>query len=106
MKELNVKSILGDPNVPYYYKLGNRVHPYFLAGIEYVITAIEKKGIELWAAMDSDNKDRIYVFDEEPKCNEGVWEATWSYKVILNPKDFPEITFESSPKKIRIFVED
>lgn len=46
MKELEVKSILEDSNVPYYYKLGGRVHPYFLAGIEYAIRVIENKRME------------------------------------------------------------
>lgn len=63
-------------------------------------------GIELWAAMDEDDESRIYVFDFEPKCNEGVWGRTWDYIFLLDPKDFPGINFENSPRKLRLLMED
>jgi hypothetical protein len=51
MKELEVKAMLADPNIPDEYKLGGRLDSRFLDGVEYAERAMEKAE-EFWVARD------------------------------------------------------
>jgi hypothetical protein len=104
MKELEVKSMLSDPSIPDSYKLGGRLDERFLAGVEYAEAVIEKAPL-LWAARDKD--DEVNFFANKPSydvCYNSFMSATNS-KAAVN-KWFPEITWENSPKKVRLILED
>jgi hypothetical protein len=105
MKELEIKAMLADTDIPDDYKLGGRLDERFLAGVEYAERAMERNTVkEVWAAMDEDDKGHIYIIEEKPTLDEGVWGG----KVLLtfNSKVLPSLTFENSPKKVRLILED
>lgn len=108
MKELEIKSMLADPNIPDDYKLGGRLDERFLAGVEYAEAAMEKAP-ELWIARDK-NDDRlnwiggIYLFLTEPRCRKDVFYSDLSKMIQLPREMFPEITFENSPQKVKIVI--
>jgi hypothetical protein len=108
MKELEVKSMLADPNIPDSYKLGGRLDERFLAGVEYAEAAMEKAP-ELWIARDK-NDDRwnwiggIFLFLTEPRRRNGVFYGDLSKMIQLPKESFPEVTFENSPQKIKIII--
>jgi hypothetical protein len=105
MKELEVKSMLADPNIPDSYKLGGRLDERFLAGVEYVEALIEEAP-ELWIARDRDD-DRIYLYEDNPACDEECgmfYECDNDFIIELPKESFPEVTFENSPQKIKIII--
>lgn len=104
MKELDEKAMLADPNIPDSYKLSGRLDERFLAGIEYAEATMEKAS-ELWIARDRSGVTHFFI--NKPSYNEdyGCFEPTKSQKVT-SKKCFPEVTFENSPRKVRLILED
>jgi hypothetical protein len=104
MKELDVKAMLADPNIPDSYKLGGRLDERFLAGVEYAEAAMEKSS-EFWVAKE--RSGIIHFFINKPSFNEDYecFEPTKSKKVTSKTW-LPEITFENSPRKVRLILED
>lgn len=115
MKELEIKSMLADPNIPDDYKLGGRLDERFLAGVEYAEAAMEKAP-ELWIARNKDpelwiggNKintgiGSISLLVDEPIRNGDIFYNTISKMLYLPDKLFPEITFENSPQKVKLVI--
>lgn len=62
--------------------------------------------MKLWIARDKDGTLRL--FDTIPvKHEEGYWTSPRGYYDIeLNSNLFPEVTWENSPKKVELVVED
>jgi hypothetical protein len=104
MKELEVKAMLADPNIPDSYKLGGRLDERFLAGVEYAEAAMEKAS-EMWVARDRGGV--MHFFINKPSYNEDFecFEPTKSLKATSRTC-FPEVTFENSPRKVRLILED
>lgn len=57
--------------------------------------------IDAWVARDINKV--IVLHKVEPKCWEGFYLG--SLMAILDKNDFPEITFENSPKKVKVTIE-
>jgi hypothetical protein len=111
MKELEVKSMLKDSRIPEQYKLGGRLSSEFLDGVEFAEQRIMEKGMEVWLARDIDGN--LWAFKLKPyhyvnRRDELVWrndDSPQNY-IYLGGKSFPEVTFENSPVKARIILED
>ena len=58
--------------------------------------------MELWIARDKCGC--VYLFTSEPKYNiiYGSWESYDSEQIELCILCFPEVTFENSPRKVKI----
>jgi hypothetical protein len=105
MKELEVKAMLADPNIPNDYKLGGRLDERFLAGVEYAEAATEKAP-ELWVARDKKNKALIYLYRNKPfrDIESGIFYEEDSDVIELPEEAFPEVTWENSPQKVNIVI--
>lgn len=107
MKELEVKAMLADPNIRDSYKLGGRLDERFLAGVEYAEAAIEKAPT-IWVARDK-VRDGIYLYENKPSRDEEYgqfFEGDNDFIIGLPKTDFPEVTWENSPRKVKIILED
>jgi hypothetical protein len=106
MKELEVKSMLADPNIPDSYKLGGRLDERFLAGVEYAEAAMEKSP-ELWVARDGGGYPSTYLFTKKPKVNCDCFLPIDGDVAMETFEDlFPNLTFGNSPRKVRLILED
>jgi hypothetical protein len=56
----------------------------------------------LWAAMDSNDDERIYLFDEKPIDHYGDWQAKYGYLAEIDSRLIPELTYENSPKQVEL----
>jgi hypothetical protein len=103
MKELEVKAMLADPNIPDSYKLGGRLDERFSAGVEYAEAAIEKAP-ELWITKDKGGTTSIFSrkpsYDENYDCFIPI-----SFEIIDKPW-LPEVTFEDSPCRVKLILMD
>lgn len=52
----------------------------------------------LWIARDITGT--LLCHTGKPKCKFGYWYS--SYMMIVNPKWYPEVTFENSPQKVEL----
>jgi hypothetical protein len=109
MKELEVKAMLEDSRIPEQYKLGGRLSSEFLDGVDYAEQRIKEKGVEVWMARDDDGD--LYAYTCKPCRTQelGFWELEGPYLcdfIRLKSELFPEVTFENSPVKARIILED
>jgi hypothetical protein len=111
MEELEVKAMLEDSRIPEQYKRGGRLSSEFLDGVDYAEQRIMEKGVKVWLTRDPDGEVRGFfgepVFDEE----EEIWTDNPGAigngpDFFLDEYDFYDITFENSPKKARIILED
>lgn len=79
-------------------------HKAFTDGAKYADRHPAKKQtatIDAWVAMD---KNKIIALHRvKPKCWEGFYLG--SVMAILDKNDFPEVTFENSPKKVKVTIE-
>jgi hypothetical protein len=109
MKELEVKAMLEDSRIPEQYKRGGRLSSEFLDGVEFAEQRIMEKGVEVWLARD-DNRD-LYAYTCKPYRTKEYGCRKWrspymSDFVRLKSELFPEVTFENSPVKARIILEN
>jgi hypothetical protein len=112
MKELEVKSMLADERIPAQYKLDDRLSSEFLDGVDYAEQHIIEKGVEVWVARDS--YGWLSVFTHKPAKFVGKDKKYYSWNdpkdfahiIHLHPDLFPEITFDNSPVKARIILEE
>jgi hypothetical protein len=109
MKELEVKAMLADNRIPEQYKRGSRLSSEFLDGVDYAEQRIMEKGVRAWLMRDE--KNLLYVFCQEPPANTKIidhWFSNWlpGHIEIKDDALFPEVTFENSPVKARIVLED
>jgi hypothetical protein len=103
MKELEVKAMLADPNIPDSYKLGGRLDERFLAGVEYAEAAIEKAPA-MWIARDKGGTTSF--FSKKPSYNENYnWFMPMNFETI-GETWLPEVTWGNSPRKVRLILED
>jgi hypothetical protein len=121
MKELEVKAMLADPNIPDSYKLGGRLDERFLAGIEYAEATMEKAPT-VWVAKDRDGKyfsGWTHLFLNKPERSEEqgcffIIDKDGKYDIfndIFNMINLTNITihgltWENSPRKVRLILED
>jgi hypothetical protein len=109
MKELEVKAMLADPNIPDSYKLGGRLDERFLAGIEYA-EAVMEKAPGMWVARDETDGFRggLFLYKEEPMREEkyDMFDDRVDSMIELPEEAFPEVTWENSPRKVRLILED
>jgi hypothetical protein len=108
MKELEVKAMLADPNIPDQYKLGGRLDDRFLDGVEYAERAMEKHQT-FWVARDRDEDGRIgqlSLYSEKPKRRESDFITENGFHVNLPRYMFHNLTFEDGPKKLKLIIED
>lgn len=54
----------------------------------------------LWAAMDSDDDKRIYLFDDKPRDINGEWHGCKGYIAEIDSNLIPELTYENSPQQV------
>ena len=52
----------------------------------------------LWLARNLD--DALFCHTCKPTCKAGYWYST--YMMIVDPEWYPEVTFENSPKKLKL----
>jgi len=66
-----------------------------------------KKELTLWAARD-DGDGTIYLFSERPYCTPfEMWVTSENdYVMMLPHTDLPELTFENSPRKVKLTIEE
>lgn len=76
------------------YKINNYLFSF--DAYEGIITEVNKN--YLWIARDADNS--LNCFIEKPKLNAAGWYA--SYMMIIPKEFYPEVTFENSPKKLKL----
>jgi hypothetical protein len=104
MKELEVKSMLADPNIPNDYKLGGRLDERFLAGVEYAEAAMEKAPT-VWVARDKGKYGKLFLYGSEPNRDGDLFDSDDVFFTI-STNLFPEVTWENSPRKVRLILED
>jgi hypothetical protein len=104
MKELEIKQMLADKNIPDCYKWGGKLDSRFLDGVEYAERAFKKNGLDMWASMDEDDDERIYITQEKPKLYEGVWNGNVLF--TIDSSVLPSLNFENSPLRVKIILED
>lgn len=76
----------------------------FKAGVEYADRHPAKRQtatIDAWVARDKDG--RIFIYENKPYREEDLWDG--SYYIELPKNDFQEVTFENSPKKVKVTIE-
>jgi hypothetical protein len=103
MKDLEVKAMLADPNIPDSYKLGGRLDERFLAGVEHAEAAVEKAPT-MWLARELNGL--LAIFNEKPRKLNNRFIGKGVYMFDLRSKTFPSLTFEDSPRKVRLILED
>jgi hypothetical protein len=54
----------------------------------------------LWAAMDSDDDERIYLFDDKPRDINGEWHGCKGYIAEIDSNLIPELTYDNSPQQV------
>jgi hypothetical protein len=114
MKELEVKAMLEDSRIPEQYKLGGRLSSEFLDGVDYAEQRIMEKGVEVWVARDSygwlsvfpHKPAKFLNYDKDKKYYSWNDPKDFAHIIHLHPDLFPEVTFENSPVKARIILED
>lgn len=106
--------------IPDEYKMGGRLSSEFLDGVDYAEQRIMEKGVEVWLARDGSGILCAYL--HKPICNmepfsKSCYWIDWvsnKMKIFrnryppleLDRKSFPEVTFENSPQKARIILEN
>lgn len=62
---------------------------------------------ELWLVRNKDEGSRLYAFTEEPikSVYNGHFYSNSSKTFLLPSFMFPEVTFENSPRKVKIELE-
>jgi hypothetical protein len=105
MKALEIKTMLADERIPEQYKLGGRLSSEFLDGVDYAEQRIMEKGVGVWLARDGDNS--LYLSEEKPERHGKVRVFKCDgLSTMLSDEMFPEVTFDNSPVKARIILED
>jgi hypothetical protein len=111
MKELEVKEMLADSRIPEQYKCGGRLSSEFLDGVDYAEQRIMEKGVEIWLARNE--KGYLHAHLHKPTLNHignsgGYWcdRKSSAHLFQLDSSSFPEVTFENSPVKAQIILED
>jgi hypothetical protein len=106
MKELEVKEMLEDSRIPEQYKRGGRLSSEFLDGVDFAEQRIMEKGVEVWLARNKNGK--IFAHLAKPSRLVKFFVSSQNIMYLGDDKDnvFPEVTFENSPKKARIILED
>ena len=63
-----------------------------------------EQGVDVWLARDEDNE--LYIFHEKPVLMRGG--GTWMYPdtYVSFDEQFPSVTFENSPVKARIIINE
>lgn len=75
-----------------------KINDYLFKVDNYEGTITEVNKNYLWIARDADGN--INCFTEKPKLNAAGWYA--SYTMIIPNGFYPEVTFENSPKKLKV----
>jgi hypothetical protein len=61
---------------------------------------------KVWFAKDQYDEDRIYVFENEPTCSNGIWDDPHkAFVTQMEAKYIPDLTFENSPRKATLIFE-
>jgi hypothetical protein len=105
MKELEVKSMLADPNIPDEYKLGGRLDSRFLDGVEYAERAMEKAE-EFWVARDKNLCLALFKGKPIRRLDHFSIGQDGGFGVELPMFSFPDLTFEKSPIKVKLIQVD
>jgi hypothetical protein len=101
--------MLEDSRIPEPYKLGGRLSSEFLDGVDYAEQRIMEKGVEVWLARDGGVIGSLHLFRNPPSRNPTSRVFTihnFNIPLKLPNYFFPEVTFENSPVKARIILED
>jgi hypothetical protein len=66
--------------------------------------------IELWVAKDNNEYGDVYLYDNKPIRAENCWIESYAHPDthchLTNADWFPGLTFENSPRKVKIIIED
>jgi hypothetical protein len=66
----------------------------------------QESSVTIWAAKDSDDDERIYLFYEKPADYSGYWESKSGSFDWVHSWSIPELTYENSPQKIELELVD